>query len=146
VPFDVTFPMDLSAEQKCFNLGGACKSAKHFCIKCATKLRKETFFWENVSRHTCGGVSYESGEGVRCRHMAVDDDSELDRKRNELRVLLGDMDWVVGGEGQHIEESVNEESDIRCDPGIVSKESDSQHIDFVWRSAPPPLHGIHGTD
>ena len=58
---------------------------------------------------------------------------------NELRVLLGDMEWVVGGEGQHIEESVKEESVIRCDPGIVSKEIDSQHIDFVWRTAPAPL-------
>ena len=71
--------------------------------------------------------------------MAVDDDSELDRKRNELRVLLDDNDWVVGGEGQHIEESVKEESIIRCDPGIVNREKDSQHIDFVWRTAPAPL-------
>ena len=55
VPFDVTFPMDMSAEQKCFNLGGACKSATHFCIKCATELRKETFFWEKGSGHSCGG-------------------------------------------------------------------------------------------
>ena len=57
------------------------------------------------------------------------------------------MTWTGwwGGEGRHIEESVNEESDIRCDPGIVSKESDSQHIDFVWRSAPPPFawHSWH---
>ena len=30
VPFDVTFPMDMSAEQKCFDLGGACKSADIF--------------------------------------------------------------------------------------------------------------------
>ena len=77
--------------------------------------------------------------GVRCRHMAVDDDSELDRKRNGLRVLLDDNDWVVGGEGQHIEESVKEESVIRCDPGIVNKEIDSHHIDLCGELTPPPF-------
>ena len=29
----------------------------------------------------------------------MDDDLELDRKRDELRVLLHDEDWVVGGGG-----------------------------------------------
>ena len=138
VPFDVTFPMDMSAEQKCFNLGGACKSVTHFCIKCATELRKETFFWEKGSGHTCGRVFCESGGGVRCRHMAVDDDLELDRKRNELRVLLHDEDWVVGVR-VHIEETVKGTSENRCDTGIVNKETDSYHIDFLWMSAPVPL-------
>ena len=48
VPFNVTFPMDMSAEQKCFDLGGTCESARIFCIKCATELSKETYFWEKL--------------------------------------------------------------------------------------------------
>ena len=61
VPFNVTFPMDMSAEQKCFDLGGACKSARFFCIKCATELRKETYFWGKDSGHSCGSVSCVGG-------------------------------------------------------------------------------------
>ena len=37
-PFkDVTYPMDMSAEQKCFDLGGGCKVKELFCVKCACK-------------------------------------------------------------------------------------------------------------
>ena len=130
VPFDVTFPMDMSAEQKCFNLGGACKSAKFFCIKCATELRKETYFWEKDSGHSCGSVYCVAGVGKRCRHMAVDDNSELERKSKKLEVLLGGGVASVGGE--HIEEVVAGETLIRWDPSIANREKDSHHIDFLW--------------
>ena len=45
--------------------------------------------------------------------------------------------WV--GVGVHIEETIKETLEIRCDPVIVNKETDSHHIDFVWMSAPVPL-------
>ena len=46
-PFeDVTYPMDMSAEQKCFDLGGACKVKKFFCMKCACNSDDAMSFWE----------------------------------------------------------------------------------------------------
>ena len=35
----------------------------------------------------------------RYRHMIVDGDLELDRKRTKLIQLLNNDDWVVGAEG-----------------------------------------------
>ena len=46
-PFeDVTYPMDMSAEQKCFDLGGGCKVKEFFCVKCACRSSDAMFFWE----------------------------------------------------------------------------------------------------
>ncbi len=70
VPFNVTFPMDMSAEQKCFDLGGACKSAKFFCIKCSTELRKETYFWGKDSGHSCCFLyTSEAANHPHCLHL-----------------------------------------------------------------------------
>ena len=69
--------------------------------------------------------------GTRCRHMAVDDHTELDKKRSELRMLLEDENWLVGAKGGHIEERVKSESIICCDPEILNKDTDSQYIDSV---------------
>ena len=46
-PFeDVTYPMDMSAEQKCFDLGGGFKVKEFFCVKCAYRSSDGMFFWE----------------------------------------------------------------------------------------------------
>ena len=66
--------------------------------------------------------------------MAVDGDQELERKRTDLRGLLEDYYWVVGSEVDYVEERLRGQSDIRCDPGVVNKETDSKHIDFAWTS------------
>ena len=45
-PFeDVTYPMDMSAEQKCFDLGGGCKVKEFFCVKCACRSSDAMFFF-----------------------------------------------------------------------------------------------------
>ena len=38
--------MDMSAEQKCFDLGGGCKVKELFCVKYACKSSDAMFFWE----------------------------------------------------------------------------------------------------
>ena len=44
-PFeDITYPMDMSAEQKCFDLGGGCKVKEFFCVKCACRSSDAMFF------------------------------------------------------------------------------------------------------
>ena len=48
-PFHVLYPMDMSAEQKCFDLEGACKVKEHFCIKCALPSSDLMFHWEEGS-------------------------------------------------------------------------------------------------
>ena len=48
-PFQVVYPMNMSAEQKCFDLGGACKVKEHFCIKCALPSSDLMFHWEEGS-------------------------------------------------------------------------------------------------
>ena len=58
-------------------------------------------------------------------------------------MLLEDENWVVGAAGDHIEERIKSESVIRCDPAIVNKEKDSQHIDFVWNDAPAPPYIVY---
>ena len=38
LPFkNCAFPMDISAEQKCLNVGGGCKVAERFCTKCSCR-------------------------------------------------------------------------------------------------------------
>ena len=45
-PFDdVTYPMDMSAEQKCFDLGGGCKVKEFFYVKCACRSSDAMFFF-----------------------------------------------------------------------------------------------------
>ena len=49
LPFkNCAFPMDMSAEQKCLNVGGGCKVAERFCTKCSCKSLKLTYFWEQA--------------------------------------------------------------------------------------------------
>ena len=43
------------------------------------------FFWDKDSAHICGGVVFTVGDSTKCRHMPVDDNQELERKRTELR-------------------------------------------------------------
>ena len=69
----------------------------------------------------------------------MDDDQELERERTELRGLLEDDDWVVGSEVDHVEERLRDQSEIRCDPGVVNKETDSKYIDFACTSTPNHL-------
>ena len=38
--------MDMSAEQKCFDIGGAYKVKKFFCVKCACNSQDAMSFWE----------------------------------------------------------------------------------------------------
>ena len=38
--------MDMSTEQKCFDLGGGCKVKEFFCVKCAYRSSDGMFFWE----------------------------------------------------------------------------------------------------
>ena len=73
-----------------------------------------------------------TGELTEYRHMTVDDDQELERKRTELRELLEDYDWVVESKVDHVEEILRDQYEIRYDPGVVNKETDSKHINFAW--------------
>ena len=41
---------------------------------------------------------------------------------------------MVGSEVDHVEERLRVQSDIRYDPGVVNKKTDSNNIDFVWIS------------
>ena len=120
--FNMLLPIYMSIEQKYFNLREACKSSQYFCINHATGLRKETLFWDKDSTHTCGGVGCNAGKSTKCRHIDVDNNQELEKNSTELRGLLEDNDWVVGAKVDHIEERLRGRSDIRCDPGVVSKE------------------------
>ena len=63
VPFDVKFPIDMSTEHTCFDLGGSCKSVKYLCIKCTIELRDKSYLWGKDSGHVRGNVYFESNEG-----------------------------------------------------------------------------------
>ena len=138
-PFeDVTYPMDMSAEQKCFDLGGACKVKKFFCVKCACNSDDAMSFWEGGdSSHKC--MNAHCGGEERCHHFEVDDEEELDRKRVQLSFMIGgDVD--VDGDGdmlerKHIEEVVASETEMACDPAVMNKATDPRHIDFVLNAA-----------
>ena len=41
---------------------------------------------------------------------------------------------MVGSEVGHVGERLRVQSDIRYDPGVVNKKTDSNNIDFVWIS------------
>ena len=41
---------------------------------------------------------------------------------------------MVGSEVDHVEERLRGQSEIRCDPWVVNKETDSKHIEFAWTS------------
>ena len=57
LPFkNCAFPMDMSAEQKCLNVGGGCKVAERFCTKCSCKSLKLTYFWE------------QGGQKMKCKY------------------------------------------------------------------------------
>ena len=133
MPFeDITYPMDMSAEQKCFNLGGGCKVKEFFCVKCACRSSDALFFWDTHSKHKCGHDFCE-GDST-CHHFEVDDDDELDRKRLMLSGLLG----CEGGDysdAKFIEEVVADKTEISFDPSVTNKTTDPRHIDFAWTTA-----------
>ena len=143
VPFkDVTYPMDMSAEQKSFDLGGACKVKKFFCVKCACNSEDTMSFWEGGdSSHKC--AHSHCGDQVRCHHFEVDAEEELDRKRVQLSCMICgnvDVDVDVDGDGdvlerKHIEELVASETEMVCDPAVMNKTTDPRHIDFVLNGA-----------
>ena len=137
-PFDdVTYPMDMSAEQKCFDLGGGCKVKEFFCVKCACRSSGAMFFWEGGATYNCMHA-FCKGDG-RCHHFEVDDQEEIDRKRVMLTIML-----EGGGEGDvdadfsdtlHAEEKVSTTTEMTCDPAVINKATDPHHIDFVISSA-----------
>ena len=133
MPFeDITYPMDMSAEQKCFNLGGGCKVKEFFCIKCACRSSDPLFFWDNQSKHKCGHA-YCDKDSV-CHHFEVDDDEELDRKR----LMLSEILECNGNEYidlRFIEEVVADQTEITFDPSDTNKTSNSRHIDFDFSVA-----------
>ena len=105
-PFeDVTYPMDMSAEQKCFDLGGGCKVKEFFCVKCACRSSDAMFFWEGGSSYNCTHDFYD-GDG-RCHHFEVDDQEELDKKRLILTIMLEDG-VGAGGDGDALGEKKNQ--------------------------------------
>ena len=69
--------------------------------------------------------------------MAVDDNSELERKIKELEVLL--EGGVANAEGKYIEEVVAGQTLICWDLSISNREKDLHHIDFVWDDTQFPL-------
>ena len=141
-PFeDVTYPMDMSAEQKCFDLGGGCKVKEFFCVKCACRSSDAMFFWEGESNHKCMN-DFCIGQD-KCHHFEVDDGDELDRKRVQLSFMLGgDVD--VDGDGDmldkiHVEEMVASITEMSCDPAVINKATDPMHIDFILSAADQTL-------
>lgn len=124
-PFsDGTFPMDMSAEQKCFNLGGGCKIKEFFCIKCACTSNGCLSFLDKDSEYKC---RHKFCVGDKCRHFEVDDQEEIDNKKNKLACLIE--------EGNHIEEAVADQTKIRFDPSVTNKCTDTMHIDYVQTDA-----------
>ena len=55
-PFHVLCPMVVLAEQKYFDLGGVCRVAEHFGIKCGVDSNDLMFNWPNNSAFKCGEV------------------------------------------------------------------------------------------
>ena len=93
--------MDMSAKQKCFDLGGACKVKENFCIKCALPFSDLMFHWGERSEFRCGA---EWCVWKCCYHRTVGDDDELDMKKIQLRALLGlEKDGILEGV-DHVEE------------------------------------------
>ena len=145
VPFqDVTYPMDMSAEQKCFDLGGACKVKKFFCVKCACNSQDAMSFWEGGdTSHKCAHLHCD--HTVRCHHFEVDDEEEVDRKRVMLNCMISDnvqvdVDADVDVfERKHTEEIVASETEMVCDPAVMNKATDPRHIDFVLNGADQAL-------
>ena len=76
-PFDVLYPMGMSAEQTCFDLGGACKAAEYVCIKCSDISSNLLFCWPTDSEFICEEYWCV---GERFYHMAVGDNKELNSK------------------------------------------------------------------
>ena len=77
------------------------------------------------------------GDQERCHHFEVDNEEEVDRKRLQLRFMIG---GDVDGDGdmlerKHIEEVVVSETEMACDPAVMNKATDPRHIDFVLNAA-----------
>ena len=128
--FNVVYPMDMSAEQKCFSLGGGCKIKEFFCIKCAARSSDLMFHWEVGSKFSCGADWCING---LCRHRAVDDDDELDKKKEQMKELLNIENTDDLHTTLHIEEQVKDTTVMRFDPGVLNREKDIHHIDYDYR-------------
>ena len=133
MPFDdVTYPMDMSAEWKCFNLGCGCKVKEFFCVKRACRSSDAMFFWDSKADFKC--FHNFCDKDASYYHFEVDDDDELDRKRLMLSILLqcevgDDLDI------KFIEKVVADKTQVIFYPSVINKNTDSRHIDFDWTTA-----------
>ena len=89
--------MDMSTEQKCFDLGGTSKIEAHFCIKRALPSTDLMFHWEECSEYRYGIEWYV---GIYCCHSDVDNNDDLDTKKMMMHTLLElEGRERVGGDG-----------------------------------------------
>ena len=140
VPFkNCAFPMNMSAEQKCLNVGGGCKVAERFCTKCSCRSSKLAYFWEQGGQKRHCGICEELGVGNdnvthKCWHYPVDDVEEIQRKRTVISGKLG-VDKL------HLEETedVKKHTKVLHDPSLEDKKTNVHHIDFDSSAASPQL-------
>ena len=91
------------------------------------------FYWEQSSEFKCGA---DWCVGRVCRHRAVLNDEELDKKISTLRLLLQIEDENDWHDNFYIEELVKSNSAMRFDPNVTNKSGNVNHIDYNWTKSP----------
>ena len=90
-PFLVRIPQDVSSIQKSINMGGACKACDLFCHMCACRsygANSQLFAWREDHlrcKHFCLN---QPNPPKKCHHWPVDDDEEIERKKQLINFLL----------------------------------------------------------
>ena len=130
-PFiNCSFPMDMSAEQKCLNIGGGCKVATHFCTKCSLTSSDLHYYWEGDYKaklcNVCDHMNNSNNEksSFRCMHKNVNDQIEIDMKRVNLSMILEERN------DDSRENELENKPHLLFDPSMHNKFSNPYHIDF----------------
>ena len=90
-PVQVTVPQDVSSIQKSLNMGGACKACDLFCHMCACKSYGagcQLMQWHEGHLRCQHFCLSQPNPPQKCFHWAVDDRDEIERKKQEIKVIL----------------------------------------------------------
>ena len=77
------FPADLSCHWKVLEMGGACKVTQLFCHLCGCTSDRCAKF--KTSSQRCKRC--KRAHIAQCHHFKIDDDTEIDRKKERMREL-----------------------------------------------------------
>ena len=123
---NVCFPADMSCHWKLTGLGGACKVSKYFCYLCGCTSQNCAKYKTGILR--CSRC-VENNED-QCFHYKIDDDAEIQRKKERVRILKEKYRFLNGFEAKPDSEK-SRFYQFKFDPSDLNRHTSPMHIDFV---------------